>query len=243
MTRIKNIREIREIRGSFSGLGRGLNHLFLLQLVQLGGDDHLAVGRARMVVKILLVIILRLVKFCERHDLSDDQVLEVLLRFGLGFLGHQLLHFVAIKDDGAIGRAHVRALAVQRGRVVCLPENVQELCIGNLRRIEFNLRHFGMAGGFGANLFVGGIGRAAAGKTAGDGNDTGQPLEDGFHAPEAAATEVGDFNFVGFVRVHAVGNGTGERGEIQRGDGRQKTNYLFHVVSQPALNVAQTSHL
>ena len=77
-----------------------------------------------------------------------------------------------------------------------------------------------MAGGLGANLFVSGIGRITAGKAAGDGDDTGQPFKDGFHAPKAAAAQVGDFDFVRFGGVHNIGGGTGERGKIKRGDGR-----------------------
>ena len=65
----------------------------------------------------------------------------------------------AVKDDGTVGRALVRALAVQRGRVVRLPEHVQQVGVGNFCRVKLNLRHLGVAGGLGANLFVSGIWR------------------------------------------------------------------------------------
>jgi len=56
----------------------------------------------------------------------------------------------------------------------------------------------------------------AAGKAAGDGFDAWQPLEDGIHAPEAAAAKRGEFSF---VWVHAVG-GLCHRGKIQRANGQ-----------------------
>ena len=96
-----------------------------------------------------------------------------------------------------------------------LPEHVEQLFIGNFRRIKLNLRDFGVAGVTSANLFVSRVCSVAARKTAGDGDDAGQAFVDGIHAPKTAATKRGDFDFVRFGYVHRIGCGTGQRGEIQ----------------------------
>ncbi len=74
----------------------GLDHLFLLKFFQLRRDHDLAIALIGIVVEILLVLILRLVKFLERHDFCDDGIAEILLRLQLGFLREQLLLFVPI---------------------------------------------------------------------------------------------------------------------------------------------------
>ena len=79
------------------------------------------------------MVVLRRVEFLERHYFRDDRVMEILLRRNLRLLGLELLLFVVIQNDGAIGRAHIRALAVQRRGVVRLPENVEQLRVGNFR--------------------------------------------------------------------------------------------------------------
>ena len=143
------------------------------------------------------------------------------------FSAMQFLLLVAIQNDGAIRRAFVRALTVQRRRVVRLPENFQQLVVGNLRGIKFNLRHLGMAGRLGADFLIGRIFRGAAGESARDGNDAGQPFKNGLHAPEAAAAEVGDFSF---VCVHRYWFGCAQRGKIQRACGKQNKMvcFIFH---------------
>jgi hypothetical protein len=60
-----------------------LNHLFLLQFLQLGRDNHPAVGRVGIVVVVSLMIIPGRVKLGERRNLGDDGVLEIFLRPGL----------------------------------------------------------------------------------------------------------------------------------------------------------------
>jgi len=104
-----------------------------------------------------------------------------------------------VEDDGAVLCTFIRALAVERGGVVRLPEDAEKLVEGNPSRVKNDLRDLRMAGGAFADLMIGGILSLAAGKAAGDGNDTGQAFEDGFHAPEAAAAKGGGFSF---IRAH-----------------------------------------
>jgi len=142
-------------------------------------------------------------------DFFADNNFEMII-----FFRRQFLRFAVIKDDRAVLCAFIRALAVQRGWVMGLPENIEKFFVGYFRGIKFNLRDLGMAGIAAANLLVSRIRGMAAGKAAGDGFDAGQPLEDGFHAPEAATAKRGEFSF---VWVHGVG-GLRQRGKIQRGE-------------------------
>ena len=66
-----------------AGLRVGLDDLFLLQLFQLGRDDHLAVAGVGIVLVVLLVVVLGLVEFLERHDFRDDGVFEAGLSHDL----------------------------------------------------------------------------------------------------------------------------------------------------------------
>ena len=76
-----------------------------------------------------------------------------------------------------------------------LPEDVEDLVVGDFRGVEDDLRGFGVAGGFGADLFVSGMVGGAAGKTAGHGNDAGDPFEHRFHAPKTTSAQVGGLGF------------------------------------------------
>jgi hypothetical protein len=67
----------------------------------------------------------------------------------------------------------------------------------------------------------------AAGESARHGNDTGHPFKDGFHAPEAAAAEIGDFGFVRCDCIHGIG-WLSERSKIQCADSQQKKQGAFH---------------
>jgi hypothetical protein len=51
----------------------------------------------------------------------------------------------------------VRALAVQGGRVVRLPEDFEQLVVGDFRGVKFDFRDLGVAGRLGADLLVGRI--------------------------------------------------------------------------------------
>ena len=59
-----------------------------------------------------------------------------------------------IKNHGAILRPNVRALAIQRRRIVVRPKNVEKFVVPDLRWVEFDLNNFGVAGFIRANVFI-----------------------------------------------------------------------------------------
>src|SRR5437773_1355039 len=59
-----------------------------------------------------------------------------------------------IKNHRAVLRAYIGTLSIQRRRIVVRPENVEDLIVSYLRRIEFHLNNLGVAGLVTANIFV-----------------------------------------------------------------------------------------
>src|SRR5438874_25294 len=59
-----------------------------------------------------------------------------------------------IKNHRAVLRAYIGTLSIQRGRIVVRPENVEDLIVRYLGRIEFHLNNLGVAGLVTANIFV-----------------------------------------------------------------------------------------
>ena len=59
-----------------------------------------------------------------------------------------------VKDDGAILRAYIVPLPVQRRGIVRFPERLDHFFVGGFRRIELDLYDFCVAGVAFANLFV-----------------------------------------------------------------------------------------
>ena len=98
-----------------------------------------------------------------------------------------------IEDRGPVLGAHVGALPVERRRIVQGEKHVEQIAEGNHRGIEGDLHHLGVTGRAGADLFVVGIGRGAAGVARFDFGHTLEKFESGFEAPEAAAGEGGQF--------------------------------------------------
>ena len=87
--------------------------------------------------------------------------------------------------------ADVRSLSVQRGRIVIIPEDFEQIVIADDLGIEGNLDHFGVAGAIRANVLIGGVIDLAAGIADRRGFDARQTPERGFDAPETARTECG----------------------------------------------------
>src|SRR6266511_3081476 len=92
---------------------------------------------------------------------------------------------VLTQDDRTILRAHISALPIQRRGVMGLPENVEELLVGNLLRVELDLDHLRVTSMAAADFFVGWILLLAASVAAGHRLHAIEFLEDRFHAPEA----------------------------------------------------------
>src|SRR5262245_48104508 len=73
-----------------------------------------------------------------------------------------------------------------------VPEHIEQLLVGNLLRVEFNLDDFGMARFAGADLFVSRLVLFAAGITAGHRLDAIEPFKHGLQAPETASAKRGE---------------------------------------------------
>ena len=97
----------------------------------------------------------------------------------------------------------VVALAHALGRVVVLPEHLEQLLVARLRRVEHDADGLGVAGPAGARLLVRRVGREAALVADGGRPDAGLLPERLLLAPEAAERELGD--------LEAVRIGAGDR--------------------------------
>ena len=104
--------------------------------------------------------------------------------FGLRFLLRRVE-----EDGGAILRAPVGSLAVQRGRVVEFKEGVEQLLEADLFWIKVELYHFGMAGLVSADVTVGGLVELAALVANGGRGDAGDGGEGSFDAPETTRSK------------------------------------------------------
>ena len=90
-----------------------------------------------------------------RKNLGRVQLRDVVL-------ADLLLLVVGVEDGGAVGRTYIRPLAIELRRVVDHgKEDLQQLAIGDLRRVENNLYRFRMSGILLADLFVGCSGSGA----------------------------------------------------------------------------------
>src|SRR5713226_7126716 len=98
-----------------------------MELAELGSDDNLAVRRKGIIAIILAVVVLGLVEGGERLDFSNDGRVEDLR--GAQFLDARcssaLLLVGSVENDRAILGAHIRALTIQRGRVMRGKKNLQ----------------------------------------------------------------------------------------------------------------------
>ncbi len=88
---------------------------------------------------------------------------EALLRSFAGGLRFRFLLGRMEEDGAAVLGAYVRALAVQRGRVVIVPEDFQQVVVADHRGIERYFDYFGVAGAVGADVFVRRVVEFAAG--------------------------------------------------------------------------------
>src|SRR5262249_22068656 len=110
---------------------------------------------------------------------------ELLVRLLSGLL----LVLVVIEDDRAVLRAVVGPLGVERRRVVALPEDLEQVVVGDFRGVVFDLDDLGVPGQPGADHVVGRVRGVAPGVARDDVLDAGDAFEDRFEAPEAAAAE------------------------------------------------------
>src|SRR5690606_4733855 len=150
-----------------------------------------AIGAASgaALAQVLLVVLLRLPEGGGGDDLGDDGRAEAAgaLVPLLGGPGGRLLLGRMEEDGRTILRAHVRPLAVRRGRIVAAPEHPQQLLVADALRIVGHLHRLGVPGGVGADLFVSGIFHVAADEADARGSDARGAAEGLLHAPETSS--------------------------------------------------------
>jgi hypothetical protein len=96
-------------------------------------------------LQVLLVVVLGIPPLAGGQDFRDNLALPPFLVDELGYLlGRLLLLGVVVEDAGAVLRASVRALAVQRRGVVHAVEEFQEFLVCDLRWVVSYLESFGV---------------------------------------------------------------------------------------------------
>ncbi len=116
------------------------------ELFQLWSDDELAIGVVRIVCEIVLVSRWSWIKMLKRFDFSDD----IVPNFFAGevfddFFGNHFLIVVVVKDGGAILRADIVALTVERRRVVDGEKNFHQCYVVNNLRVVVKVNDFGVS--------------------------------------------------------------------------------------------------
>ena len=116
-------------------------------------------GGEAALLQVLLVVILGLVEAAGGRDLGDDRAAEAafVLQRLLRCLGGGLLLRRLEEDRAAVLLADVGALAIQRRRVVVLPEDGEQRVVADDGRVVLDLDDFGVAGVPIADVLVGGI--------------------------------------------------------------------------------------
>jgi hypothetical protein len=140
----------------------------LLHFVKLGLDGDLAIRLPEMSREVILMVMLRAIKLGEGNDFRHDgggentgriELLLVVLR--------QTLLLVGVKENHrTILRPHVIALAIQRCRVMRLPNDLEQFFERDRGRVIRDLSRLGVSGRAGANLLAHGILHRAAAKMA-----------------------------------------------------------------------------
>jgi hypothetical protein len=97
-------------------------------------------------------------------------------------------------------------LAVPRGRIVVVPEYVEQLPIANLGRIVFHLHGFGVSGAVGAHVFVVRVSERSARVTHGCRNHAFDLPERCLDTPKTPGAERG------FIRLHGADSHDGQLG-------------------------------
>src|SRR5258706_4016774 len=91
------------------------------------------------------MIILRRIKSPRLRDFRDYGPGKFLSRLGFGLFRGLALRLGVVKNRRSILRPAIRALAVQRGRIMRLPENRQDLLQARLLRVGHYPRKLGLA--------------------------------------------------------------------------------------------------
>ena len=149
-------------------------------------------------VEVLLVVLLGVVEGRGRLDLGRDRLVagrpQVLVVGGQRHLRGLLLGVVGEVDARAVLGADVVALAHPLGRVVLLEEDLEQVGVGDLLRVEGDHHRLGVAGPAAADLLVGRVRRGPVHVADRGRVDAVEVPEEPLRAPEAAEGEVGDLD-------------------------------------------------
>src|SRR6266508_1332102 len=137
-------------------------------------------ARAPALLEVLLVVVLCLVERLRRRDLRHDRTRPVALLTLLRRVGGCALLLVVDEHHAAVVVADVPALPIQLCRVVLVPEDVQQLVVGD---------YLGVAGRVRAHVLVGRIVERPARIADARLRDAVELAERGFDAPETAGAE------------------------------------------------------
>src|SRR5437588_514302 len=89
------------------------------------------------------------------YDLGRDRPRELALPAFFRRARQPFLLGVMEENGGAVLRADIWALAIERGGIVIRPEDIEQLVVGDARRVEIHLDSFGMPGLAGADILIG----------------------------------------------------------------------------------------
>src|SRR5512141_495031 len=146
-----------------------------------------AAGKTAL-LEILLVIILCHVELRRWSDLGDNRttIPSALLSFILRCDRCFLLRIIMVEDGRAVLSAHVRSLPVEGRGIVILPENREQVVVGDACRIVRHLHDFSVAGAAAADVVIGWILQRSAEVSDSRRENTGDLAVCGFDSPEAS---------------------------------------------------------
>src|SRR5438552_16251834 len=149
------------------------------------------------------MIVFRLVERRRRSDLGHDRARKLSARrqLRLRLLGDSLLLVAVIENRRTVLGADVRALTVQRRRIVILPEDVEQLLVRHLRRIVDELNHFGVSRASAAHILIGRVLERPAEITDGRVLHTVYVAKGRLDSPEAARPECRQLSHSFFVPI------------------------------------------
>src|ERR1700694_909694 len=142
-------------------------------------------------LEVPLVVVFGQIECRSPGDLGHDRLPETAARreLRLRLLRDALLPGRVIKDRGAILSPDVGPLTVERGGIVILPEDVEELVVGHFGWIVSHLNDFSVSGSSGAHVPVSRIGEGAAQISNNSVLHSTSVSKCHFHAPETSRSK------------------------------------------------------
>src|SRR5208283_1494028 len=150
-------------------------------------DSEMA-ARAAVLLDVLLVILFGAPERRGGRDFGDNRATEPAAGLEPLFQSSRcrLLGLVVIEDGRAVLSSDVGPLAVQRGRIVKLPEDLQQPLVVNLGWIKLNLNDLGMPGPVRADRLIAWVLQVAAHVADRRPGHSRRPAKCFLNSPEAA---------------------------------------------------------